>query len=118
MLAGMWGQATLRDRNIAKNVLNIIANTGSFHDAYKNDKQADQIFLSIYLYEIVKKSVLAHDSFHCKKFGGEPFPTKRPSGYCHVGGYGCCGPESDNYNYSFPHECPHECRLFKDWVFC
>ncbi len=118
MLAGMWGQATVRDRKVARQVFDIIANTKSFHVSHANEKQADQIFLSTYLKKIIQKSALVHDSFHCKKLGGEPFPSQRPAGYCHVGGYGCCGPNSTNFKYAFPHECPYECRPSKDWIFC
>lgn len=120
MLAGLWGQATAKDRNVAAKIFKILSDPSlkSWHASHAGQKQADQIFLSEFIYKEVKKSVLIHDSFHCVKYGGQPFPTKRPQGYCHVGAYGCCGPESSNYIYAFPYECPHECRPAKDWVLC
>ena len=122
MLAGLWGFKTSTNRNLAEEVFNLIVEPSfkNWHLAYKNEKQADQIFLNNHLYKLVKGSVMAHDSFHCEKYGGQPYPSIRPGHYCHVGGYGCCGPESSNYNYSFPHECPEKCRPYeqKEWIFC
>ena len=63
-----------------------------WYDRHRNLKQADQIFLEKYLWDIVKQNMTAHDSFFCDKFDGIPFPTRRPdSFYCHVGGYGNLG---------------------------
>lgn len=120
MLAGLWGFANGKDRNLALQVFNNIFNPAlkRWHANYKNEKQADQIFLKKYLWETVQKNFTAHDSFHCLKYNSRPFPTQRPWFYCHVGGYGCCGIEI--LNSSFPHECPYECRPkeHKEWIFC
>lgn len=120
MLAGMWGIKTSANREVASKFYETMTNASflAFYRKYKYEKQADQIFLQLYMYSDVKKSVLAHDSFHCQKYGGQPFPSKRPAGYCHVGGFGCCGPESSNFIYAFPHECNYNCRSHKDWVLC
>lgn len=116
----MWGFAPVKNRNLSQKIFQIISDPyfESWHKSYKDEKQADQIFLKKHLWDIVKENVTAHDSFHCGKLGGKPFPTQRPSYYCHVGGYGCCGPEY--LNASFPFECPYACRPkdHKEWVFC
>ncbi|CAF0738142.1 unnamed protein product [Brachionus calyciflorus] len=120
MLAGLWGFKTREDRNLAQKVFKTIFNPHlkSWHDSYRGEKQADQIFLKKYLWSTVKSNATVHDSFNCGKLGGEPFPSQRSSLYCHVGGYGCCGPEFSNS--SFPHECPYGCRPkeHKEWLFC
>lgn len=122
MLAGLWGMAVEKDRSIAQKVFKIITNPLNkfWHKNHAAEKQADQIFLRDFLYDTVKKNVMIHDSFNCESLGGRPFPTMRPPEYCHVGGYGCCGPNSINFNRSFPHECPEKCRprKHKEWVFC
>ena len=59
-----------------------------WYDRHRDLKQADQIFLEEYLWEIVRENVTIHDSFYCNQLGGIPFPTRRPEHYCHVGGYG------------------------------
>ena len=118
----MWGIKTSCNREIASTFFDTITGHSllSFYRKYKSERQADQMFLVEYIEksDINKNDILAHDSFHCNKYGGKPFPSKRPAGYCHVGGYGCCGPESNNFIYSFPHECSYDCRPHKDWVFC
>lgn len=120
MLAGLWGFSSKKDRNLASQLFQIIFDPSlkKWHANYKSEKQADQIFLKKYLWNTVKKNFTAHDSFHCSKYDSIPFPTQRPWFYCHVGGYGCCGPEI--MNSSFPHECPYECRpkQHKEWIFC
>lgn len=50
-----------------------------------NQYMQDMDWLNTYLWPIVKKSVLQHDSFSCDRFGGGlPFPTARV-GWEHVG---------------------------------
>ena len=120
MLAGTWGFALNKSRAIANYIFNSIIDPymKQWMKYYANVKQADQIFLRTYVWGLVKKNVTIHDSFNCDSLGGMPFPTQRSSYYCHVGGYGCCGPEF--LNSSFPHECPYNCRPrdHKEWVFC
>lgn len=120
MLAGMWGLSNERDRHLAMRMFNTIVDgrLSDWHSANARNKHADQIFLQEHFKPIVEKNVTIHDSFHCARLGGRPFPTQRPEFYCHVGGYGCCGVQF--MNSSFPHECPYECRPqnHKEWVFC
>ncbi|RNA21102.1 hypothetical protein BpHYR1_032223 [Brachionus plicatilis] len=117
MLAGMWGFASEKDRTLASEIFKIIFDPSHerWHANHVNEKQADQIFLKKYLWHKVEKNFTSHDSFHCLKYKSRPFPSQRPWFYCHVGGYGCCGPEF--LNSSFPHECPYECRPkeHKEW---
>lgn len=116
MLAGLWGFQVHKARQLAFHLFKRFANPNMYewHRVNMNNNQADQIFLRDYFTDIVRHSVVIHDSFHCARLGGQPFPTQRPtSHYCHVGAYGCC-----NLNASFPHECPIQCRKQKEWVFC
>ena len=120
MLAGLWGFRAEYDRALSDRLFHLIVNP-SMKKWYRNNwrrKDTDQVFLEKYFLSIVEKNHTAHDSFFCLKYGGKPFPKPRPSYYCHVGGYGCCGPQF--LNASFPHECTYECRPYehKEWVFC
>jgi len=116
MLAGLWGFRLHKARKLGFQLFQRFVNPNVYewHRVNMNNNQADQQFLRDYFTEIVRHSVIIHDSFHCARLGGQPFPTQRPtSHYCHVGAYGCC-----NLNVSFPHECPVQCRKQKEWVFC
>lgn len=121
MLAGMWGMRVGENRELARNLFEIMVDPTmkSWYEYNNKKKDADQIFLEKFFRQIVESNVTAHDSFHCMKYGGKPFPKQRTSNYyCHVGGYGCCGPAFSNA--SFPFECPYACRpkFHKEWVFC
>lgn len=121
MLAGLWGFRSELDRALARQLLHMFTSPSMhrWYDLHRHEKQADQIFLEDFYRRFVEVNMTAHDSFHCARFPqSRPFPKQRPVYYCHVGGYGCCGPLF--LNASFPHECPYECRPteHKEWVFC
>lgn len=121
ILAGLWGFRVELDRKLGRKLFQAITTPkmSSWYEQHAHEKQADQIFLNERFRRHIERNLTAHDSFHCSRFGlSRAFPKQRPVFYCHVGGYGCCGPEFSNS--SFPHECPYECRPpdHKEWIFC
>ena len=117
----MWGYANYRNREVGKNLLKYLKNKSickEFKAGYSNIKGKDQDFLLKYFWPIIKKSVLIHDSYLCKKLGGVPFPTQRPDNYCFVPCFYCCD-KKYNQKWDFG-ECPEDCRPsnHKNWTFC
>lgn len=72
---GMWC-CTSRAFSQMEDLLNRI----SVSDEYLRDMD----FLNTAVWPVAKTSVLQHDAFSCKKFGGKPFPTARRD-FEHVG---------------------------------
>ena len=116
----MWGFANYRKRDLGNKLIEFLKNKTIANDFNKNgksDKGKDQDFLHAYFWPSAKLDALIHDSYICQKYGGIPFPTKRPNNYCFVPCAYCCDPK---YNASWGYECPKECRPkdHQDWIFC
>ena len=68
-----------------------------------------------YVYPFAKKTLMAHDSFHCVSFpdGTRGFPTRREIG------------KPDNFigsivgeNMTLEMKCPNSCRRNEEWEYC
>ena len=122
-IGGMWGYANERNRGLGKNIYELILSeqvTSMYNRNGQNQKGLDQRFLTDHVYIHAKKSATVHDSYYCKIFGGEPFPTQRPNDkYCFAACFWPCCDTSLNQNQRMP-ECPSECRPknHKDWIYC
>lgn len=75
---GLWG-ATRRSKIAGR--LEFLAREWADHDAYG----ADLDFLAVKVAPLLEGDLLSHDAYTCEKYGGRPFPTKRPADYQHVG---------------------------------
>eukprot|EP01080_Neovahlkampfia_damariscottae_P003740 gene3740-6628_t len=103
---GMWG-------GVRSKIPNLIELSKNYDwKSYRGDMD----FLSKYLYPIVKNQMISHDSFHCFKWGGRPFPTRRFMKF-HVGGV---FDEHDNpvqSDMDLININPEACRKEKDWIY-
>lgn len=84
----------------------------------KDKKMFDQYFLKHYFYKLAIHNATIHDSYHCKRLGGDPFPIQRPIYECYVACMNCC-----NSTYTqkiWKYVCPKECRPKNhlDWKYC
>eukprot|EP01080_Neovahlkampfia_damariscottae_P000410 gene410-6823_t len=72
---GMWGAV----KGAVPNLMELSKN-------YVREKYfADMNLLAEKVYPLVKNNMISHDSYHCKKWGAKPFPTRRFAKE-HVGG--------------------------------
>lgn len=120
VLGGLWGYVNKLDRQIGYKMLSIITHNG-IAKQYLPDgisvKGLDQDLLENYFWRIMRKNAVIHDSYSCKKLGGEGFPTKRPDPFCYISCKYCC--ESKHTNQT-NYVCPIECRPknHKEWIYC
>jgi hypothetical protein len=117
----MWGYANYRNREYGKSLFKYLKKISigkKFNSNNENIKGKDQDFLLEYFWPIIKKKVLIHDSYFCKKLGGVPFPTQRPDNNCFVSCSYCCD-KKYNKKWEFG-MCPVECRphKHKNWTYC
>jgi hypothetical protein len=127
ILGGMWGFYNTRSLSLASQIYSLITNRkiASRYNKIVNKKGQDQVFLGEQVYPLIQTKSVVHDSYMCKKFGGEPFPTRR-IGLCHIGQYifekNECANSTDIDCYFFKKSplCPIECRPqdHKDWTNC
>jgi len=117
--AGLWGAAPIRARYYLIDTFlpMLISSIGSLYSGI-----GDQLFLRDFIWRKVKKHSLIFDSYYCEKFGGQPFPSRRPRGNCFLG---CLRPCCTNATHNddpnkYVKSCPIECRPknHKDWTFC
>ena len=107
---GLWGGV----RGSVKNIQQLM------RDASRNGYGADLIFLGDHVWPQIQYDQMAHDSYTCDKFpNSQPFPTKRPDDFQHVGqvfeggkprmgDIDCCMRNNPT---------PVECRKQKDWIY-
>lgn len=111
----MWGFYNSRNRDLASYIFSYIIDfkISAIFNKDKNVKQADQTFLREYIYPKIKKISIIHDSYLCKSYGGDPFPTKRV-GNCFIGSTAEC------YSNLTFYKCPDECRPtdHPNWISC
>ena len=83
----------------------------------ESKKGLDQDFLKDFIWKYAQKNATIHDSYSCKEFGGDPFPTKRPESFCYISCHHCC---ENIYKNKTNYECPLECRPKEhlDWTYC
>ena len=118
ILAGLWGAATVRARRRLFELFQWIL-IPSVARSYTG--AGDQLFLSERVWNHVKRHALIFDSYFCREFGGQPFPSRRPKIGCYLGCIGrCCdnGTESDPATAEKP--CLLACRPkdHPDWTYC
>lgn len=116
ILAGMWGASNTRlglpeARRLRKNV---------FHQHFPNQSQYptffDQVILTTEVFFRKRKTVLAHDSYHCTRWRNwtrvRPFPKQRRNEDDFVGNY--------VYMKLNVSSCPVACRpkYGRDWEYC
>jgi len=113
ILGGMWGaRLDSGHREKLGGALQKLLKDAATHGW---NKGLDQSLLTKWIWPQVKKDVMEHDSYLCKRFKSEhwrPWPTKRVSGpYNFVG---AAGP------MEIKTACPEECRPLehKDWTMC
>lgn len=123
-MGGLWGFANKIDRALANHIFLLITYNKVF-ERYNlkesNKKGLDQSLLGDHIFKYSKESSTVHDSFYCKKYGGNPFPTRRLEGLCFVSCSNCCDMVKNiNYTELWHYECPKECRPdnHKDWKEC
>lgn len=108
IMPGLWGFISHANRLLANGMFHMLLEN-SFNERVLEDK----------FWPIVKRNSTIHDSYHCKKLGGEPFPVQRNLANCFVGQYGCCGAL---FNQDLKlNVCPIECRPAahkNDWEYC
>ncbi len=114
---GMWGFNSALGRSLANEIFKRILDSktaSKFNSNNESPKGHDQFFLSDYVYPLIHKKSIIHDSYLCKGFGGGPWPTKR-IGNCFVG-----SPASCNITGTDFYDCPVECRpkMHPDWKKC
>lgn len=81
--------------------------------SYEDKYLADMIFLTRIVWPEAKKSIVQHDSFSCKKYGGSPFPVARTYPGEHVGSVFLNGRErSEDVEILLQTPQPLECRPF------
>lgn len=116
---GAWGIYNERNRNRSRKIYQVLTDrsiAGSYHKEGQNMiKGRDQDFLGQHVYPIIANDVIAHDSYLCRSFGGQPFPTKR-KGNCYVCNAGPCDPVNGVYEHKCPMQCRHKDHL--DWDYC
>lgn len=114
----MWSFRNVFDRDLANQIFGLIIDPSIakiYNSNMKSPKQGDQSFLTHYVYKLILKSYVSHDSYFCKGYErGKPFPEKR-QGDCFVGNPYSCDPLNGIFS-----KCPIECRPFnhQDWEYC
>ncbi len=122
MLGGMWGAKSHMNRELMKSIFDQMLNR-TIAEHYKNGKTfyagGDQEFLKKVVWPDAKQNSTIHDSYHCKKYGGVGFPSKRLKPNCFIACVGECCNMKVNDTMHFP-PCPVECRPaeHKDWEYC
>ncbi|KAK7084321.1 hypothetical protein SK128_018624 [Halocaridina rubra] len=110
MMGGMWGGCNAKPFRLLQDIRkNLIEHT--------THEKVDQQILQEYMWPVVKKDVIMHDSYLCELFPGSlPFPSKRVN-LTFVG--------MRSYRELFMGDnvetpCPVECRPpnHKDWEYC
>ena len=94
--------------------------TQSYNSGGHNFKGSDQSFLRNHVWPHAEKIATIHDAYSCRMFGGDPFPTRRPSDrYCFAACFWPCCDISINQTQRMP-DCPIECRPkdHQDWNTC
>jgi len=115
ILGGLWCFRNSKNRMKAEYILNkLLRNAKKRIPQIKEaQKGNDQNVLNRYMWPIVKKDSIQHDSFLCTMFPGSiPFPSQRKPGIF----VGCVRP-CKIFNTT---ECPKQCRPIdnQDWKFC
>ncbi len=126
MLGGTWSFSNIRNRIVGKELFRKLATFDVIRPYNNRIYLEDQFFLIHHIWPIAKQNATIHDSYYCKDFGGEPFPTQRPSHDCFISCSNCCssGNSSDVVTekrvglYSVGKECPVECRKEINWNYC
>lgn len=118
ILAGLWGAAPERARQRLFNIFRfmLLPSVGR-----RYIEGGDQQFLDDFVWRPVKPHSLMFDSYYCERYGGRPFPSRRPTGLCFLGCIRpCCanGTSDDSSKYLTP--CPLVCRPkdHQDWTYC
>jgi len=121
ILGGLWCFRNSKNRMKAEFILNKLLRNAEKRDPQIKEAQKgnDQDVLDRFMWPVVKKDTIQHDSFLCKTFPGSiPFPSQRKDGIF----IGC----KRNVNVNIPcersnmTECPKECRPIdhQDWRSC
>ena len=118
ILAGLWGAATRRARKRLFDIFQPMLLPAT-RCLYKD--RDDQLFLSDFVWKYVKKNSLTFDSYSCRQFGGQPFPSQRPKGICYLGCIRpCCENTTEADVQATIKPCPIGCRPKEhlDWIYC
>lgn len=116
MMNGLWGISNVRNRSLANFLFKTVTNQ-HIVGYFGNKESSDQFMLEQLLFSFARTNSTTHDSYSCEKFGGDPWPSQRPSsGICFVGCRECCNEKGKKYEL----ECPLECRpkIHQDWIYC
>lgn len=120
----MWGHANVLDRQSGYRIYqNFITDKiqSEFNPGQtKNLKGYDQFYLTQHVWPMAKQNATMHDSYNCQVYGGDPFPTQRPTDrYCFVTCFFPCCDLKHNQTARMP-ECPLECRPkdHPEWTTC
>jgi hypothetical protein len=121
IVGGYWGLANSRNRPLADYLFKILTNkliAGYYNPGDRNLKGYDQFLLKMFFARYSLRNSTTHDSYSCSYLGGQPWPSKRPSGYCFVGCTWCCDQPEAESKANFI--CPKSCRPkeHQDWIFC
>jgi hypothetical protein len=114
----LWGFYSIAERQLANHIFDLIIDKNrsqKFNPNNNSPKGADQLFLSQYVYPLIRNNVLAHDSFFCGNLEqSSPFPSKR-TGDCFVGNPAECYPINGTF-----FACPLKCRPKNQahWKYC
>ena len=117
IMGGLWSYRPQLNLTLTRLLRSKFENTTLM---WKYDGMADQWFLNIEVWPLVKNHLLSHDSFHCGKIdlNTRPFPTQRPPKNNLSLFVGCVKPcTPDRYPFG---PCPVNCRpaAHKDWTYC
>eukprot|EP00096_Caligus_rogercresseyi_P009478 TRINITY_DN3231_c0_g2_i2.p1 TRINITY_DN3231_c0_g2~~TRINITY_DN3231_c0_g2_i2.p1 ORF type:complete len:350 (-),score=10.10 TRINITY_DN3231_c0_g2_i2:110-1159(-) len=120
ILGGMWG-VKLKDQSSRKTINDALSRILRDPIAFKPRTEAehDQTLLTKYIWPLVPRLGLTHDSYHCRKYpGGSAFPSNRPFGPLNF--VGAVADINNTLEFSAKNECPFKCRPkeHKDWAFC
>jgi hypothetical protein len=118
ILGGMWGFASIRNRELAMKIFEKTTNKTialAYNRNGKSSKQGDQSFLADIVWPLTNVNATIHDSYFCRRYGGAAFPTKRKgSCFAAIQDLNC-----ELINNTF-YVCPEACRPKEhlDWVYC
>ncbi|CAF4747987.1 unnamed protein product [Rotaria sp. Silwood1] len=118
ILAGLWGAALIRASDTLIDIFKPML-IPSIVQNYHN--KSDQTFLNDYVGDRVRNNSLIFDSYHCEKFGGQPFLSQRSMNGCYLGCIRpCCSNATNVPVRETQIPCPIKCRPkdHLDWIYC
>jgi hypothetical protein len=128
ILGGLWGYANVLNRSLGYEIARKLVPVNvqlKYNIDLNNYKNLDQLYLQERVWPIAAVNATIHDSYNCKVYGGESFPTQRPTNVnCFVSCfYPCCNENSvsDEIKSNLVmSKCPIQCRPRDkiEWEYC